>query len=70
MDKEDLLRELRDIQKNPDSLLENESEFEIVLKEIIKIERRHLYGLDSTSNSKRQNAIHELLNDSLKNKGI
>jgi len=66
---EDILNELKDIQEHPEVLLEIDSEMEIVLKEIIKIERRHLYGLDSTSATKRRNAIQELLIEKLKNRG-
>jgi len=42
---------------------------ETVLKEIIKIERRHLYGMDSTSKPKRQAAIQDFLIQKLKNRG-
>ncbi len=69
MSVEDILNELKDIQEHPEVLLEIDSEMEIVLKEIIKIERRHLYGLDSTSATKRRNAIQELLIEKLKNRG-
>ena len=69
MSVEDILNELKDIQEHPEVLLEIDSEMEIVLKEIIKIERRHLYGMDSTSVTKRRAAIQELLIEKLKNKG-
>lgn len=66
---EDIMNELKDIQEHPEVLLEVDSEMEIILKEIIKIERRHLYGLDSTSTAKRRLAVQELLIEKLKNKG-
>lgn len=69
MSVEDILNELREIQEHPEVLYEVDSEMETVLKEIIKIERRHLYGLDSTSVGKRRTVIQELLIDKLKNKG-
>ena len=69
MSVEDILNELKNIQEHPEVLFEVDSEMEAVLKEIIKIERRHLYGLDSTSVTKRRVAIQELLIEKLKNKG-
>ncbi len=68
MSVEDILNELKDIQDHPEVLLEVDSEMETILKEIIKIERRHLYGLDSTSATKRRKAIQELLMEKLKNR--
>jgi len=65
----DILNELKDIHEHPEVLLEVDSEMETVLKEIIKIERRHLYGMDSTSKSKRQAAIQDFLIQKLKNRG-
>ena len=41
---------------------------ESILKEIIKIERRHIYLLDTNSSVFRKKAIQELLMDHLKNK--
>lgn len=69
MSVEDILNELKEIQEHPEVLSEIDSEMETVLKEIIKIERRHLYGLDSTSVTKRRTAIQELLIDKFKNRG-
>jgi len=66
---EDIMNELKDIQEHPEMLLEVDSEMESVLKEIIKVERLYLYGLDSTSAPKRRNAIQELLIEKLKNRG-
>ena len=65
----DILNELKDIHEHPEVLLEVDSEMETVLKEIIKIERRHLYGMDSTSKPKRQAAIQDFLIQKLKNRG-
>lgn len=64
----DVMNELKEIKENPDLLLQIESELESVLKDIIKIERRHLYGLNSTSHTNRRNAVQDLLEDKLKNK--
>ncbi len=69
MSVEDVLNQLKDIQENPEILNEDDSEMESILKAIIKIERRHLYGLDSTSVSSRRNKIREFLVDKLQNKG-
>jgi len=66
---EDIMNELKDFQEHPEVLLEVDSGMETVLKEIIKIERRHLYGMDSTSKPKRQAAIQDLLIEKLKNRG-
>jgi hypothetical protein len=66
---EEVKKVLEDIQENPEILNEDDSEMEAVLKEIVQIERRHLYGLDSTSVSKRRNTIKEFLVERLKNKG-
>ena len=68
MDIDEMLRGLKEIKENPDVLLQVDSELDSVLKEIIKIERKHLYGLDSTSAANRKSAVQELLNDKLKNK--
>ena len=69
MNAEDIMNELKDFQEHPEVLLEVDSGMETVLKEIIKIERRHLYGMDSTSKPKRQAAIQDLLIEKLKNRG-
>lgn len=69
MDFNDIMKELRDIKDNPEVLNTIDTEMEKVLKEIIKIERRYLYGLDSTSHTKRKDAIRDLLIERLKNKG-
>lgn len=65
----DIIQELKEIKENPEVLAEIDSEMEQVLKEIIKIERRYLYGLDSTSALNRRIAIQELLHDKLKSRG-
>ena len=64
----EILKELNEIKENPEVLLQVDTELESVLKDIIKIERRHLYGLNSTSHTNRRNAIQDLLEDKLKNK--
>jgi hypothetical protein len=66
---EAFMRELKDIKDNPELLDSIDTEMEKVLKEIIKIERRYLYGLDSTSHSKRKEVVKGLLVEKLKNKG-
>lgn len=68
MDFKATMEVLQDIKDHPDILDELDSEMDKVLKEIIKIERRHLYGLNSTSVSKRREAIQELLEQKLKTK--
>lgn len=61
-------KELSEIQENPEVLFQFDSELESILKEIIKIERRHIYLLDTNSSVFRKKAIQELLMDHLKNK--
>ena len=69
MSVEEVLKQLKDIQENPQILNEDDSEMESILKAVIKIERRHMYGLDSTRVSSRRNKIREFLVDKLKDKG-
>jgi hypothetical protein len=64
----EIKKELNEIMENPGVLLQAESELESVLKEIIKIERRHIYLLDSTSSANRKKAVQDLLIHKLKNK--
>lgn len=64
----DILKELKEIKENPDVLLQADSELEAVLKEIIQIERRHIYLMDTTSSQNRKKAVQDLLMDKLKNK--
>ena len=65
---EEIMKELKEIKDNPGMALKEESELEIILKEIIKIERRHLYGLNSTSPASRKKAVQDFLTDKLKEK--
>jgi hypothetical protein len=66
MDFNDLKKELQDIKDNPETLSEIDSNLMAILKEIIKIERKHLYGLDSSSSSRRKEAIQDLISEKLK----
>lgn len=69
MDFSEIKKTLVSFKENP-KLVESEvTENEMTLQEIIKIERRHLYGIDSTSTAKRRKAIRELLEEQFKNKG-
>ena len=63
---DDIRNELKEIKESPEILLQVDSSMFSVLKEIIQIERRYLYGQDSTSAAKRRNAVQELLTDKLK----
>ena len=69
------LDDFKQILKNADKLttddeLRKADSLEMrTLKEIITIERRHLYGLDSSSAAKRREAIETLISDKLKNRG-
>lgn len=65
---DDIMNELKEIKESPDILLQVDSSMFSVLKEIIQIERRYLYGQDSASAAKRKNAVQELLTDKLKNR--
>lgn len=64
----DVMKELKEIKENPDLLLQLESELDVVLKEIIKIERRHLYGPKSATSMPRKADILKLLDEELRNK--
>lgn len=68
MNIDEFMNELKEIKESPDVLLQVDSSMFSVLKEIIQIERRYLYGQDSTSAAKRKNAVQELLTDKLKNR--
>ena len=66
---EEIKRELHEMKTNPEVLEALDTEMEKILKEIIKIERRFLYGLDSSSTQARRTAIFNLIAETLKNKG-
>jgi hypothetical protein len=66
MDIDELKKVLTEFSEHPESLNAADTKLEKVLKEIIKIERRYLYGLDSTSIQKRRHVIFEYLNQELK----
>ncbi len=68
MDTALFLKVMNEIKDNPEVLDQADSELETVLKDIIKIERRHLYGLSSTSSANRKAAVQELLVDKLKSR--
>jgi hypothetical protein len=68
MDIDEFKKVLTEFSEHPESLNTADTKLEKVLKEIIKIERRYLYGLDSTSIHKRRSAIFEYLNQELKNR--
>ena len=68
MNREEFMKELKEIKDNPDMALQEESELESILKEIIKIERRHLYGLKSTTSANRKTAVQKFLEEKLKEK--
>ncbi len=68
MDTALFLKVMNEIKDNPGVLDQADSELETVLKDIIKIERRHLYGLSSTSSANRKAAVQELLVDKLKSR--
>ncbi len=65
---DEIKKMLNQIKENPDVPLQVDSELDSVLKEIIKIERRHIYLLDSTSSANRKKAVQDLLINKLKNK--
>lgn len=69
MDFKEIMKTLNDIKKHPEIIDELDSEMDKALKDIIKIERRHLYGgLDSTSVATRRKTIQTYLEDTLKNR--
>ena len=65
---DDVMKELKEIKENPELITQGDSPEFSILKNIIKIERRYLYGQDSTSAGKRKNAVRDLLTDHLKNR--
>ena len=58
----DVLAVLREIDDDANILDEMRDDIENMLRDIIQIEKRHLYGLDKTSQTKRREEIFTYLN--------
>ncbi len=52
---------LRSIKEGTDAVALPDQELIDTLSEIIKVEKRHLYGLDSTSAKKRRDEVFDVL---------
>jgi|GEM_PF-3578716 len=68
MDINEIMMMLTEISEHPEILADTDTKMERVLKEIIKIERRYLYGMDSTSTARRKKAILDFLNEEFSTK--
>lgn len=60
MSYESLVQELSTLRDNPE-LLEEAEPIDMLLNSIIKVEKKHLYGLETTSDAKRQEEIKKLI---------
>ncbi len=58
----DVLAVLREIGADENIIDEMRDDIEKMLRDIIQIEKRHLYGLDKTSQTKRREEIFNYLN--------
>jgi hypothetical protein len=63
---EDLKEMLRKGKDDPDSIKPDRDNIDELLLGVIKIEKRHLYGLDKTDDKKRRENIQKYLDESLK----
>lgn len=68
MNYDEIKKLMDEIKNDPNSLKNLDSDMMSTLKEIITIERRYLYGMDSTSASKRKEAIQNLIENKLRKK--
>lgn len=59
----DVINDLREIARDSSVLTQENDYIDKILLEVIKIERRHLYGLDTTSIQKRRKDIESLLDN-------
>ena len=60
----DVMNNLREIAQDYTVLKQDNDYIDKMLLEVIKIERRHLYGLDTTSVAKRRKEIESFLDTS------
>jgi len=68
MDIKDVKKILKKAKENPDSVKPKKDQIDELLLGVIKIEKRHLYGLDQTSDKKRRDNIQKYLDENLKGK--
>jgi len=61
---ESIIDNLKDIAADTSLLDDSNNHLDKMLLELIRIEKRHLYGLDTTSISKRRNEIETFLDSS------
>ena len=62
MSVDDVKNALKDMMTNSDTSAQDADVIDKLLLEVVKIEKRHLYGLDSTSSKKRRDEIANYLN--------
>ena len=60
----DVMNDLREMAQDYTVLKQDNDVIDKMLLEVIKIERRHLYGLDTTSVAKRRKEIESFLDGS------
>lgn len=65
MNIEEMKKALEEFQSDPDSLKDGTDDIDNLLIEIIKVEKKHLYGLESTSNSRRQDEIKKIIDKNI-----
>jgi len=61
MSYENIMKELSEIKENPAIVEETYDRLDSLLNSIIKVEKKHLYGLETTSEAKRQEEIKKLI---------
>lgn len=61
MSYEKIMKELSHIKNNPEVVEEIYDHLDNLLNSIIKVEKKHLYGLETTSEAKRQEEIKKLI---------
>ena len=61
---EDIMKTLQEVAQDYSLLKTDNDIIDNMLLEVIKIERRHLYGLETTSISKRRSEIEKYLDNS------
>lgn len=61
MDINEIKDTLKQIKENPEILKEEEDDIDKMLREVIKIERRHIFGSEATSEPKRREELLKFL---------
>jgi hypothetical protein len=56
---------LTGLQENPDQVYEPQDELDYVIRELIRIEKKHLYQIEKTSVQRRRQEVRELIESSV-----